>query len=122
MTSRDFLRETSGLRGIDPGRNTEMIGLGIADIRNVGMPSISRFLGITIWMYHNDHAPPHVHARYAGEEAVIDIESLAVLDGWLPPRVLGLVFEWSIRYREELRANWGLARDDKPLRPVPPLE
>ena len=84
-------------------------------------PRISRFLGITIWVYHNDRAPPHFHARYAGEEAVIDIESLAILDGWLPPRVLGLV-EWSIRYRDELRTNWALARDGKTLLPVPPLQ
>lgn len=28
------------------------------------MPIISRFLGILISMYWNDHAPPHFHARY----------------------------------------------------------
>ncbi len=42
-------------------------------------------LGIASRMYHNDHTPPHFHARCAGEEAVIDIESRTFLDGWLPP-------------------------------------
>ena len=28
------------------------------------MPEISRFLGIIITMYYNDHNPPHFHVRY----------------------------------------------------------
>ena len=86
------------------------------------MPSISRFLGITIWMYHADHAPPHFHARYGGQEVVIGIASLAILDGRIPPRVLGLVLEWASLHQEELSANWELARSGRPLNPVPPLE
>ena len=31
------------------------------------MPEISRFLGITITMYFNDHMPPHFHAEYNKE-------------------------------------------------------
>ena len=33
-------------------------------LRLIAMPEISRFLGVVIYMYYNDHAPPHVHARY----------------------------------------------------------
>ena len=29
------------------------------------MPEISRFYGIVIRMYYNDHPPPHFHAQYA---------------------------------------------------------
>jgi hypothetical protein len=36
------------------------------------MPEISRFYGIVIKMYFNDHNPPHVHAQYSGTEALID--------------------------------------------------
>lgn len=32
------------------------------------MPLISRFFGILIYMYFDDHAPPHFHAEY-GEYA-----------------------------------------------------
>lgn len=28
------------------------------------MPEISRFLGIVVYMYYKDHAPPHFHAEY----------------------------------------------------------
>lgn len=32
------------------------------------MPEISRFFGILIRMYFDDHNPPHFHAIYAGNE------------------------------------------------------
>ena len=34
------------------------------------MPSICTFYGIVIYMYYNDHNPPHFHAEYAEFEAV----------------------------------------------------
>ncbi len=33
------------------------------------MPEVSRFFGILIRMYFDDHQPPHFHAIYAGSEA-----------------------------------------------------
>lgn len=64
---------------------------GVAKVtRRVALPEISRFLGIIIVMYYNDHAPPHFHARYGDFEAVIAIDSGEVVEGRLPPRVLGL--------------------------------
>lgn len=86
------------------------------------MPEISRFFGIVITMYYNDHEPPHFHARYGGERALIEIDSIALLRGELPPRALGLVTEWTSLHREELMANWQRARRDEPLMGVPPLE
>lgn len=58
------------------------------------MPELSRFLGITITMYFNDHNPPHFHAEYNGEEACFEIASLKRIDGALPPRICGYVVEW----------------------------
>jgi hypothetical protein len=55
------------------------------------MSEISRFYGIIIAMFFEDHNPPHFHARYAGDKVAIEIESLRVLEGQLPPRALGLV-------------------------------
>lgn len=57
------------------------------------MPEISRFFGIIITMYYNDHAPPHFHIRYGQQKALIAIESLSILQGNLKPRTLGLVIE-----------------------------
>ncbi|GAB4407628.1 MAG: hypothetical protein Kow00123_20580 [Anaerolineales bacterium] len=37
------------------------------------MPEISRFFGIVIKMYFDDHLPPHFHAEYGEYKAVVDI-------------------------------------------------
>ena len=88
------------------------------------MPRISSFYGITIWMYHDEvhhRGRPHFHASYAGDEASIDLETLEVLAGELPPRARRLVVEWAEARRDELRANWDLARAQQPLQPIEPL-
>lgn len=73
-------------------------------------------------MYHNDHGPPHFHVRYGSAEALIAIDSLSVLQGRLPPRVLGLALEWAIQHVSELHENWALARQQVPLRSIEPLQ
>ena len=35
------------------------------------MPEVSRFFGILIRLYFDDHQPPHFHAIYAGSEAEV---------------------------------------------------
>jgi len=70
------------------------------------MPEISRFLGIVVTMYFNDHNPPQFHVRYEEDRARIGIQPLEVLDGWLPARVLGLVMEWANLHQHELMSNW----------------
>ncbi len=86
------------------------------------MPEISRFLGIIITMYYNDHPPPHFHARYNQQKAIIDIETLSILQGKLRPRILGIVIEWALLHQSELRENWQLARQNQPLQNIEPLE
>jgi Domain of unknown function (DUF4160) len=86
------------------------------------MPEISRFLGIIIAMYFDEHNPPHFHARYGSEKADIAIDSLAVLAGHLPPRVLGLVMEWAAMHQQELTEDWELARHHATLKKISPLE
>ena len=86
------------------------------------MPEISRFLGIIITMYYNDHPPPHFHVRYNQQKAIIDIKNLTILRGQLSPRILGLVIEWAAIHQQELLENWQLARLNQPLQPISPLE
>ena len=86
------------------------------------MPEVSRFFGIVIRIFFNDHDPPHFHAVYGGEEALIEIESLAVYRGELPQRALAMVLEWAALHRQELRRDWDLARRGRPPEPIAPLE
>jgi hypothetical protein len=60
------------------------------------MPQISRFFGIIIKMYYNDHYPPHFHAEYNEHVAEIAIDTLEIIEGNLPRRVLSLVLEWAV--------------------------
>ncbi len=86
------------------------------------MPEISRFFGIIIAMFFDDHNPPHFHARYGNDNAVIKITDLTVLEGYLQPRALGLVMEWAAIHKDELLNDWELAKNKKPLFPVEPLK
>jgi hypothetical protein len=86
------------------------------------MPEISRFLGIVIKMFFNDHEPPHFHVEYQNYRAVFSIRDLRLIRGSLPPRVTTFVLEWAFRYRDDLMENWRLAQNMEPLQAIPPLE
>ena len=85
------------------------------------VPTISRFFGIVIAMYYDDHAPPHFHARYGGQHAAIGVDPLGLIGGELSPRALGLVIEWARLHRSELLADWDRAREGRPRESIEPL-
>ena len=72
------------------------------------MPEISRFYGIVIKMYFlaSEHNPPHIHAIYNRNVAVIDISSLEVIEGKIPKRALSLVKEWISIHKNEIEEIW----------------
>ncbi len=86
------------------------------------MPEISRFFGIVIRMFFDDHNPPHFHAEYEEDSALIDIRGPSLFSGRLSPRVLGLVIEWATIHQQELLADWERARAQQELLKIPPLE
>ncbi len=86
------------------------------------MPELSRFFGIIIRMFYSDHEPAHFHALYGEYEALIEIETLAILRGDLPRRALALVLEWAVLHRTELRQDWKLARQGEMLKTIEPLD
>jgi hypothetical protein len=85
------------------------------------MPEISRFYGIVIRMNINDHPPPHFHAYYGEQEALVDIRNGAIHRGSLPPRALRLVNEWFALHQAELQENWNRAEAELPLLSIDPL-
>jgi phosphomannomutase len=85
------------------------------------MPEVSRFFGIAIRMYFDDHNPPHFHAIYSGNEVEIGIDPLTVARGKFPRRALGLVLEWAALHREELLDNWDRMLNDQPPHRIDPL-
>ncbi len=86
------------------------------------MPELSRFYGIVIQMYFGDHPPPHFHAIYGGNKAVVDIETLALIEGQLPPRARGLVIEWATIHQDELREAFHKVESMEAPGKIQPLE
>ena len=86
------------------------------------MPEISRFFGIVIKMFYDDHNPPHFHAEYEGNLVLVDIRTLSAFSGRLSPRAMGLVIEWAILHQQELFTDWERARSQQKLQNIPPLE
>jgi hypothetical protein len=86
------------------------------------MPEISRFLGIIIKMFYDEHNPPHFHAEYGSDMVLIDIRNLSVFSGRVPPRVIGLVIEWATLHQQDLLMDWERAKVHQELLKIAPLE
>lgn len=84
------------------------------------MPIISMFFGILIRMYYDEHNPPHFHASYQGNQATFDMDG-NILEGDFPDRQKKLVAAWAVLHKDELLANWELAREDQSLFRIDPL-
>ena len=85
------------------------------------MPELSRFLGISILMYFDDHNPPHFHVRYNDDRAIISISELRLLEEHLPARILGLVIEWAELHKEKLMQNWDMVKTTGKFFKIDPL-
>jgi hypothetical protein len=86
------------------------------------MPEISRFYGIVIYMFSNDHNPPHFHAKYGEFEILVNINNLSVLYGKFPSRALGLTIEWASLHQKELKSIWERLKEGQPSKKVKPLK
>jgi hypothetical protein len=86
------------------------------------MPEISRFFGIIIRMYFDDHPPPHFHAIYGKHEAQICINPITILRGGLPRRAESMVIEWAALHQQELMENWQRLQSDQPAQKIEALD
>ena len=48
-------------------------------------------MGYEFTMYYDDHNPPHFHAEYNGNKAIIEIDTSRCIKGALPSRQLKLI-------------------------------
>ena len=84
------------------------------------MPTISIFYGILIKMYYDDHNPPHFHAFYGDYSAIYDFNGIKI-DGNMPNKQGKLIYTWAIMHKNELNANWNLAKNSEMLFFIDPL-
>jgi hypothetical protein len=85
------------------------------------LPTVSAFYGIVIAMFHDDHPPPHFHARHGEHRARVRISTGQVIEGRLPRPAARLVRHWAAEHRAELQANWRRAQALHPLERIEPL-
>jgi len=71
-------------------------------------------------MFFNEHNPPHFHAEYQGFKVSISIES-GIVEGKMPKRALGLIFEWLEIHKDELINNWKLIEETGDYNIIEPL-
>ena len=81
------------------------------------MPEVSRFYGIIIRFYYLEHPPRPFYAIDVVHEALIEIETGDVHEGWMPRTAYDLVNTWRLIHLQELRSNWDCARQQQPLIP-----
>ena len=86
------------------------------------MPEISRFFGIIIRMYFDEHNPSHIHVEYQGNKSVFDLNG-NITKGDLGSRTaVRLVREWIDMHALELREDWALAQAGKEIKKIAPLD
>ena len=86
------------------------------------MPEVSRFFGIIIRMFYDEHNPPHFHAEYSGNKAVFDFDG-NVLKGNLCSRTATkLVRECVDLHERDLVEEWRLARESQEIKKIKPLK
>ncbi|MES2345781.1 MAG: DUF4160 domain-containing protein [Chlamydiota bacterium] len=85
------------------------------------MPEISRFLGIIIKMFFDDHAPPHFHAYYQGYTATFSIRTGQMIEGKFPQKQATFVTAWTLIHEKELMTNWKSLISGKNANKIDPL-
>ena len=85
------------------------------------MPEISRFFGIIIRMFYDEHNPQHFHAEYSGEKAVFDFDGNIIKGNLCSRTATKLVREWVDLHVAELEEVWAMAREDKVINKIEPL-
>lgn len=58
------------------------------------VPSICQFDGASIYVYPDDHPPPHIHVIKADKKALVDILTGEIIKGDLPPSLKKAVKKW----------------------------
>jgi len=85
------------------------------------MPEISRFFGIIIRMFYDEHNPPHFHAEYSGNKASFDFQGNIIKGNLCSRTATKLVREWIDLHVTELEEDWKLSRESKKISKITPL-
>jgi hypothetical protein len=57
-------------------------------------PTLHEEGGVKIEIHGREHLPVHVHATYAGAEALVNVRTGEIFEGKIPAKKLKIVQEW----------------------------
>lgn len=83
------------------------------------MPVVAVVEGVRIMFYANEHPPPHFHARIGEHQAVIAIEGLTVVEGFLPVAKRRKVIAWASTRQDLLTRAFLQATSHEKVEPIP---
>jgi hypothetical protein len=86
------------------------------------MPELSRFFGIIIRMFYDEHNPPHCHAEYSGNKAIFDFDGNIIKGSLASKTATKLVREWIDLHVSELDEAWNTARNKLDVKKIEPLK
>ena len=86
------------------------------------MPEISRFFGIVVRMFFEEHNPPHIHVEYQGKKAVFDLFGNVARGDLSSRTATRLVREWVDLHVDDLQEDWELAQQGRNVKKIAPLE
>lgn len=70
------------------------------------MPTVHRLARATIYIYPDDHPPPHFHMRGPHSNVQVEIETLQVMRGSYRAVDLAEAITWAKQNRQLLREKW----------------
>jgi hypothetical protein len=86
------------------------------------MAAISMFYGLIVYLYQYDNIRHHIHVKYQGEWAVFSILDGEIIEGKLKSEKIKLVQAWILIHKEDLLADWELAKEGQPIFKIEPLK
>lgn len=85
------------------------------------MPIISKFFGIVIRMFYDEHNPSHIHAEHHGKKAVFDFQGNITRGNLVSRTATRLIREWIDLHLVELEDDWKLAKEGREIKKIEPL-
>ena len=85
------------------------------------MPIISKFFGVAVRMFYDEHNPPHIHVEYQNKKAIFDFSGNILRGDLQSKTATKLTREWIDIYVLNLQEDWELAKSGKEIKSITPL-
>jgi hypothetical protein len=76
------------------------------------MPTVAKVDGVKIQFYWDDHMPAHFHIEYGEYRAQVRIDSLRLMNGYIPNSQFRKVIAWARSRKSQLLAAWIRCQSD----------